>query len=99
MSFRTRLLIAFLAATLVPIVALGLFVRREMTQRLTAQYERRVEGLVRVVEEDLARTRVSVRNALAEIGEEIIADNRFRRAAMMEAEAERRYLLDYASTT
>lgn len=99
MTFRTRLLIAFLAATLVPLVALGLFVRREMTQRLTSQYERRVDALVGVVEEDLARTRVAVRDALAEIGEEIIADNRFRRAAMTEAEGERRYLLDYASAT
>jgi signal transduction histidine kinase len=99
MSFRTRLLIAFLAATLVPIVALGWLVRREMTQRLTAQYERRVEALVGVVEEDLARTRATVQTSLAEVGETIIADNRFRRAAMTEAEGERRYLLDYASTT
>ncbi len=99
MTFRTRLLIAFLAATLVPIVALGLFVRREMTQRLTTQYERRVEALVGIVEVDLARTRVSVHEALAEIGEEIIADNRFRRAAMTEAQEERRYLLDYAAAT
>ena len=37
MTFRTRLLVTFLAATLVPLVALGWFVRREMTQRLTAQ--------------------------------------------------------------
>jgi signal transduction histidine kinase len=99
MTFRTRLLIAFLAATIVPIVALGLFVRREMTQRLTAQYERRIDALVGVVEEDLARARANVRTALADVGETIIADNRFRRAAMTEAPDERRYLLDYASTT
>jgi signal transduction histidine kinase len=99
MTFRTRLLIAFLAATLVPLVALGLFVRREMTQRLTSQYERRVDALVGVVEEDLVRTRVNVQSSLAEVGETIIADNRFRRAAMTEAEGERRYLLDYAATT
>ncbi|MCI0451566.1 MAG: HAMP domain-containing histidine kinase [Candidatus Latescibacteria bacterium] len=98
MTFRARILIAFLLATVVPIVALGLLVRREMTQRLTSQYERRVDALVRVVEEDLARTRVSVHEALAEIGEEIIADNRFRRAAMTEAQDERRYLLDYATS-
>lgn len=99
MTFRARLLIAFLAATLIPIVALGLFVRSEMTQRLTAQYERRVDALVGVVEEDLARARATVRASLAEVGETVIADNRFRRAAMMEAQDERRYLLDYAATT
>lgn len=99
MTFRARLLIAFLFATIVPLVALGLFVRREMTQRLTSQYERRVDALVSIVEEDLARTRVTVRAALAEVGETIIADNRFRRAAMTEAAEERRYLLDYASNT
>jgi signal transduction histidine kinase len=99
MTFRTRLLIAFLAATVIPIVALGLFVRREMTQRLTSQYEHRVDALVGVVEEDLARARANIRTALADVGETIIADNRFRRAAMTEAPNERRYLLDYASTT
>lgn len=99
MTFRSRLLIAFLAATLIPVVALGLFVRSEMTQRLTAQYERRVDALVGVVEEDLARARATVRASLAEVGETVIADNRFRRAAMMEAPDERRYLLDYAATT
>ncbi len=99
MTFRARLLIAFLAATIIPIVALGLFVRREMTQRLTSQYEHRVDALVNVVEEDLARTRANVQTAVAEIGEEVIADNRFRRAAMTEAQDERRYLLDYAANT
>ncbi|HXV14006.1 MAG TPA: ATP-binding protein, partial [Candidatus Krumholzibacteria bacterium] len=99
MTFRTRLLMGFLAATLIPLVALGLFVRREMTQRLTAQYERQVEALVVVVENDLERSRARVHAALAEIGEEIIADNRFRRAAMTEGPEERRYLLDYASNT
>jgi len=98
MTFRARLLVAFLVATLIPLVALGLFVRHEMTQRLTTQYERRVDGLIRVVEEDIDRTRATVRASLAEVGETVIADNRFRRAAMNEDPEERRYLLDYAST-
>ncbi len=99
MTFRTRLLVAFLAATLIPLVVLGLFVRRETTHRLTMQYRQRVDGLVRVVEEDLTRTRTTVKASLAELGENMIADNRFRRAVMTEAPDERRYLLDYASTT
>src|SRR5262245_14296617 len=99
MTFRTRLLIAFLAATVIPIVALGFLVRYEMTKRLTSQYERRVDALVTVVEDDVVRTRTNVHKALAELGETIIADNRFRKAAMTEAPDERRYLLDYARTT
>jgi len=99
MNFRTRLLITFLAATVIPIVALGLLVRHEMTKRLTSQYERRVDALVTVVQDDVGRARANVHQALAELGETIIADNRFRRAAMTEAPEERRYLLDYASTT
>jgi signal transduction histidine kinase len=99
MTFRTRLLMGFLAATLVPLVALGFFVRHEMTQRLTSQYERRVDGIMQVIEEDLDRARTTVRVSLADVGETIIADNRFRRAAMTEAPDERRYLLDYATNT
>ena len=99
MSFRTRLLISFLAATVIPILALGLLVRHEMTKRLTSQYQGRVDALVAVVQDDVDRARIQVQSALAELGETIIADNRFRRAAMTAAPEERRYLLDYASTT
>jgi len=99
MTFRTRLLVAFLAATIIPLVALGFIVRHETTKRLTSQYQQRVDARVAVVQDDIDRARANIQSALAELGENIIADNRFRRAAMTEAPEERRYLLDYASTT
>ncbi|NIO29767.1 MAG: HAMP domain-containing protein [Candidatus Latescibacteria bacterium] len=96
MTFRTRLLVTFLLAVLLPLIALALFVRDEMTDRLTAQYERRVESLVAVIEEDLAQESEAISTSLAVIRKAVVDDNRFRRAAVDRAQEERRYLLDYA---
>jgi signal transduction histidine kinase len=96
MTFRTRLLIVFLLAALLPIIALTLVIRSEMTDRLTAQYERRVESLVSVIEEDLKRESDAVAASLAALRRAVIDDNRFRRAAVDRVQDERRYLLDYA---
>jgi signal transduction histidine kinase len=96
MTFRRRLLVAFLAAVLLPMMALGFLVRGEMTDRLAAQYERRVESLVRVIEEDLAGESERVARSLAVLRDALVDDNRFRRGAVDGAEEERVYLLDYA---
>ncbi len=96
MAFRTRLLITFLLAVLVPMIILALFIRDEMTKRLTAQYERRVESLVAVIEEDLAQEGDAIATALGVLRKAVVNDNRFRRAAVDRALEERRYLLDYA---
>jgi signal transduction histidine kinase len=98
MSFRTRLMLTFLFAVLLPLVILGLAVRHEMTKRLTAQYERRVESLVSVIEEGLAGQRAGIRSALAGVCDAMAADNRFRRATLDGSADERRYLLDYAGS-
>lgn len=96
MTFRTRLLITFLLAVLLPMVILALFIRDEMTERLAAQYERRVEALVSVIEEDLAQEGEAIATSLAVIRAAVVDDNRFRRAAVDRVQEERRYLLDYA---
>ncbi|UCG51072.1 MAG: HAMP domain-containing histidine kinase [Candidatus Latescibacterota bacterium] len=96
MTFRTRMLVTFLLAVLLPMIALTLFVRDEMTDRLTAQYERRVESLIAVIEEDAAYQSDAIANSLAALRTAVVDDNRFRRAAVDRAEQERRYLLDYA---
>lgn len=98
MKFRSQLLIAFLLAALVPLVALALVVRHEMTARLTAQSQANVDALVRVVEDDVARETDKVHAALAQVRDATSSDNRFRRAAVDGAESERRYLLDYAGS-
>ena len=100
MTFRTRLLVTFLLAVLLPMIALVFFIRDEMTDRLTAQYERRVESLAAVIEEDLSEEGESIAAALAVIRQAVVDDNRFRRAVVGSAadlpREERRYLLDYA---
>lgn len=96
MTFRKRLLIAFVAAVLLPMIALALFVRDEMTDRLSAQYAGRVESLVNVIEDDLAQERESTARSLAALRDALADDNRFRRAAVDGVEEERRYLLDWA---
>lgn len=96
MTFRSRLLVAFLLAALVPLIALALFVRNEMGQRLTAQYGRRVEALVGVIGDDLARQGASVASSLETIRAAAAADNRLRRAVVDRDPEERAYLLDYA---
>jgi len=41
MKFRTRLLISFGVVVLVPLLVFGLGIRREMSRRVTSEYERR----------------------------------------------------------
>jgi signal transduction histidine kinase len=96
MTFRSRLLVTFLLAVLLPMIALALFVRGEMTDRLTAQYERRVEAMVEVIEGDLAQEGKTITASLTALCDAVVDDNRFRRAAVDRAAADRRYLLDYA---
>jgi signal transduction histidine kinase len=96
MSFRGRLLVAMGALALIPLVAIAVGVRHEMTERLTAQYERRVNGLADVTREDIAHENASIAVRLASIASALRDDNRFRLGAVRESAAERGYLLDYA---
>ena len=96
MSFRTRLMIVFLGAVLVPMIVLSLLIRFEMTKRLTVQYEHSVEALVSAIETDIEQESVSLAASLAALKEAILDDNRFRRAAVDRDRDARRYLLDYA---
>ena len=96
MRYRTRLLLAFTAATVVPLAVFAVGVRREMDRRLTAEYARRVAGLVSVLEEDLARQSEALAGRLAAVGRTAAADPRFRAAALRRESGERAYLLDYA---
>ncbi|HET7620633.1 MAG TPA: ATP-binding protein [Gemmatimonadaceae bacterium] len=96
MTFRGRLLIAMGALAVVPLTVIALGVRQEMTERLTAQYERRVEGLAAVTREDLDRESSSITGRLHAIASSIRDDNRFRAGVVGGAPAERDYVLDYA---
>jgi len=95
-SFRTRLLLAFVGVLLIPLGVLAFGVRRETDRRLTAEYDRRVHVLADVVQEDLRRRSGEVAARLAALRDELAADNRFRLAAVQADPAARGWLLDYA---
>ena len=95
MSFRIRVLLAFLPVALVPLIVFGLGARGVARERLTDQYQRRVETLANGIRDDLRRRSDDVDRRLEALRDEALADNRLRRA-LMGVRAERPYLLDYA---
>jgi len=96
MTFRTRLLLAFLFVVIVPLTVVGLAVRRRVSDALTAQYEERVSALVSVIERDIRRQDQIVAERLAAIAQAMRADNRFRQGVVQRG-ASRTYVLDYAA--
>ena len=95
MSFRTRLLVAFGVAVLVPLLLFAAGVRREMDRRLTAEYRARVGAAVEVVRAQLDRESVDIAGRLAAFAVALPRDNRFR-LALQGDPGSRRYLLDVA---
>jgi signal transduction histidine kinase len=81
---------------IVPVAIFALAVREEMGDRLTTQYRQRVTSMLAVIEEDLTQESALIARTLASLGETVVADNRFRRAAIGGGEADRQYLLNYA---
>jgi signal transduction histidine kinase len=98
MSLRTRLLLAFAVVVLVPIALLAFGIRREMNRRLTEEYQRRVDAVVAVIAEDLARESAGIAARLTSLESALVNDNKFRSAAVAGVDADREYLLDYAGT-
>jgi len=94
MKFRTRLLIAFGVVVLIPLLVFGLGIRREMTKRVTEEYERRVIALVGVINSDIAREDDRIRARLAALKSSLTDDYRFR-GVVVRGE-DRAYALDYA---
>ncbi|MGB7220805.1 MAG: ATP-binding protein [Vicinamibacterales bacterium] len=98
MSLRTRLLLAFAAVVLIPIALLAFGLRREMTSRLSDEYQRRLATGLEVIDEDLKLESAGVGERLASLKIALLNDNRFRLAAVAGVESERGYLLGYAGT-
>lgn len=95
MSFRVRLLLGLALVALVPLALLALGVRREMTARLGAQYERRVGAVTRVVEQDLVEERALIASRLAALIEAMADDNSLR-GALLSGDG-RQYVVNYAT--
>jgi signal transduction histidine kinase len=98
MSLRTRLLLAFAAVILIPIALLAFGLRQDSYQRLSDEYQHRVDSVVKTIGEDLARESAGIDERLASLERALLTDNRFRSAAVAGVESERNYLLDYAAT-
>lgn len=96
MSFRAKLLLAFLPLALAPLAFFGLRARGEVADRLGAVDERRVAALADVIEDDLARESAAIGTRLERLTEAMAAENRFRRAVLGDPGADRAWLLDYA---
>ena len=96
MTFRSRLLIAFALATVVPLAMLGVGVRRQLTARLVAQHQQRVDGMARVAAQDVERESASIASRLSTLVGTLRTDDRFRMAAVRGDPGERAYLLDWA---
>lgn len=94
MSFRGRLTAAFLALAIIPLAALGLGIRGETTRRLTEQYDRRVNLLLSLVEDDWRRRGQDIASRLDMLARNLLEDTRFRLGLAPDAESDRRYLLD-----
>src|SRR5205809_7788679 len=94
MTFRTRVLLAFAPVVLVPLLVFGIGVRRAVRDRLAAQYQRRVDALVAVIEEDLTQRSRSIGDRLGSLPGAALEDHHLRAAAVKAVD--RQYLLDYA---
>ena len=98
MMLRTRMLVAFGVVVVIPLALLALGLRLEMTNRLTEEYQVRVDTVVAVIKEDLQRESADISARLLSLKSALLTDNRFRLAAVAELESERNYLLDYAGS-
>ncbi len=98
MSLRTRLLAAFAAVVLIPMLLLAFGLRQDTYARLSEEYQHRVDAVVDTIREDLTRESAGIDERLASLERTLFTDNRFRLAAVAGVESERNYLLDYAAT-
>jgi signal transduction histidine kinase len=98
-SFRFRIFVATLLLVLVPLVFLVVGIRREMSERLRAQYAGRVKTLMTVIKDDLDERSREMGESLEALKVRIADDNEFRLGAVDELDRARPYLLDYAGRT
>jgi signal transduction histidine kinase len=89
-------LLAFAAVVLIPIALLAFGIRQEMTRRLSAEYQLRVDSVVEVIREDLSlQETAGFGERLASLKTALLNDTQFR-LAITGLETGRTYLAGYA---
>jgi signal transduction histidine kinase len=96
MTFRSRLLVALVAVSVIPLTTFALRIRSEMIDRLTVEYEKRAVALMAVVRDDLQKEDALLASRLTQLTRAMGDDNGLRLAAA--GGGERQYLLDYAGS-
>jgi signal transduction histidine kinase len=84
-----------LLLVLLPLLVFAVGIRKIVRERLVAQYDRRVELLVSMLNRDMTRQGAAVSTRLEALARSLTEDNRFRRGVQGNA-TERSYVLDYA---
>ncbi len=98
MSFRTRLLSGFLLLALLPLAAFAVGLRREITQRLTAEFDRQADLATASMEADLSSQSRMIERRLIALAARVADDDRLRRAILVgPGSPDRAYQLDFAS--
>lgn len=94
MTFRSRLVTAFLAVVVLSLGASALAIRMQVGREVISQYERRAADLAATVERGLARESDGIAERLAATAAAALDDNRLRSAILREDD--RAYVLDWA---
>ncbi|HSJ64805.1 MAG TPA: ATP-binding protein [Gemmatimonadaceae bacterium] len=96
MTFRSRALLAMLAAVVGPLVLFAVGIRGEVTEQLALQHEQRVSALAAVIERDLARESGGIGLRLETLASAMPDDDRLRLALRRGPGGDPRYLADWA---
>jgi signal transduction histidine kinase len=90
------MLLAFAAVVLIPITLLALGIRQDITRRLTAEYQLRVNSVVEVIREDLALEAAAIAERLASLKNVLLNDTQFRLGAVSGLDSAQQYVASYA---
>jgi len=82
MTFRSRVALALGIGAIIPLLVLAFGVRREMTRRLTAQADQRIEAQIGKAREQMASDFLTIENRLARMAGSLSDNNQFRLAVV-----------------
>ena len=99
MSLRSRLLLAFTALVVIPLIVVGVGIRYNVSARLTEQFQQRVFALASAIQLELFQEGEEIGSMLAALARNIEADNPLRSAVLQGVPSNRQYLLDFAGST